>query len=278
MILITGASGQLGQCFSKEMKSGLFLSRKDLDISNYEQVLKTVKDKNISTIINCAAYTNVDKSEVEAEIANLINHLAVKNLSLLCREESIKLIHISTDYVFDGSKNTPYTEMDIPIPLGIYGDSKRSGEEEIIQNCEEFLIVRTSWLYSEFQQNFVKTMLKLFKQRDNLSIVFDQVGSPTYARDLAKAIIVLIPQLNKSNSGIYHYSNQGVTSWYDLAYEIKNITSSACNLQPIESHQYPTPAKRPHYSVFNTQKIKNTFNINIPHWKESLKLCLQRIS
>jgi dTDP-4-dehydrorhamnose reductase len=229
-------------------------------------------------IINCAAYTAVDKAETDIENADIENRKAVKKLALISKELNIKLIHISTDYVFDGKNFKPYCEEFQTNPQGIYGKTKLDGENEMRDiNPKNSIIIRTSWVYSSFRNNFVKTMLRLGKEKEFLGVIFDQVGTPTYARDLAKAILDIIPQIKNKKVEIYNYSNEGVLSWYDFAKEIMRMAKLNCKVNPIETFQYPTPAKRPHYSLLNKSKIKSTFNVEIPYWKDSLDECLIKL-
>ena len=279
-ILVIGVNGQLGSEI-KELSSNydynfLFTTSKELDITEHKKVKEFIKENNIKTIINCGAYTGVDKAEDEKELANDINHLAVKNLAILSNEFGIKLIHISTDYVFDGENFKPYTEDDITNPNGIYGQTKLDGENTMCEyNLINSIIIRTSWVYSSFGNNFVKTMLRLGKERDELGVIFDQVGTPTYARDLAKTILDILPNIKNDKTEIYNYSNKGVLSWYDFAKEIMRMAKLDCIINPIETKDYPTSAKRPHYSLLNKSKIKQEFHITIPYWKDSLDECLK---
>ena len=282
-ILITGVDGQVGNelrlLATNYQYNFFFANRVDLDICNEEALKLYIETHKITTIINTAAYTAVDKAEGEEELANKINHLAVKNLAKLSLEKNIKLIHISTDYVFDGENFKPYIETDRTNPNGVYGKTKLNGEiamQEI--NPNNSIIIRTSWVYSSFGNNFVKTMLRLGKEKDTLGVIFDQIGTPTYARDLAKAILDIVPQIDNNKVEIYHYSNEGVLSWYDFAQEIMDIKQLHCRVNPIETKEYPTPAKRPHYSLLNKAKIKNNFNITIPNWKDSLRECLLELT
>lgn len=278
-ILITGSDGQLG----KELK-GLsnhysyncyFTSRKELDISETELIKDFVKKNDINVIINCAAYTAVDKAEVEQELANSINHLAVRNLGAISKALDIKLIHISTDYVFNGTNYKPYLEADTLDPKSIYGKTKLDGELSLLDiNPKNSIIIRTSWVYSSFGNNFVKTMLRLGREKESLGVIFDQVGTPTYAKDLAKTILDIIPKINNGDVEIYHYSNEGVASWYDFSKQIMEFSDLKCKINPIMTVDYPTPALRPHYSILNKSKIKSKFNLHIPYWKDSLKDCL----
>ncbi len=281
-ILVTGSNGQVGSEI-RELSTNYpykfyFTDKKELDISNIGDVRKYIIENNIYTIINCAAYTAVDKAEDEKELANKINHLAVKNLAMLSNEFGIKLVHISTDYVFDGTNCKPYTEDDTVSPQSIYGQTKLDGEKAILEyNLKNSIIIRTSWVYSSYGANFVKTMLRLGKEKESLGVIFDQVGTPTYAKDLAKTILDILPQINNDKVAIYNYSNEGVLSWYDFAKEIMKMAKLNCKINPIETYQYPTPAKRPHFSVLNKSKIKKEFNLEIPYWKDGLDDCLKRL-
>lgn len=281
-VLVTGANGQLGNEI-KELSSGysynfFFTDKKELDICTHEAVRKYIIENNIDTIINCAAYTAVDKAENEKILADKINHLSVKNLAMLANEFGIKLIHISTDYVFDGTNCKPYTEDDNVNPQGVYGQTKLDGEKAILEyNLKSSIIIRTSWIYGYYGANFVKTMLRLGKEKESLGVIFDQIGTPTYAKDLAKVILDIVPQIYNQKTEIYNFSNEGVLSWYDFAKEIMNIAKIECAVSPIETKEYPTPAKRPHFSVLNKSKIKKEFGIEIPYWKDGLYGCLKRI-
>jgi dTDP-4-dehydrorhamnose reductase len=279
-ILVTGANGQLGSeielLSSNYVHNFFFTSRDDLDICNKESIAIFVEENNINTIINCAAYTAVDKAEEEQELATDINHKAVQYLAEIANENEIKLVHISTDYVFDGENFKPYIETDLTNPNGIYGKTKLSAEKALENiNPKNTIVIRTSWVYSSFGANFVKTMLRLGKEKESLGVIFDQVGTPTYARDLAKTILEILPQIDNDKVEIYHYSNEGVLSWYDFAKEIMRMAKLDCKINPIETKEYPTPAKRPHYSLLNKAKIKKQFNIKIPFWKDSLDECLK---
>ncbi|MBK2297098.1 dTDP-4-dehydrorhamnose reductase [Francisella philomiragia] len=286
-VLITGSNGQLGSEL-KELVSNskleiqnhtfIFADSKLLDITDHQAVKKFIVDNDIKVIINCAAYTAVDKAETDIEIADKINHLAVANMAIVAKEHGVKLVHISTDYVFDGQNYKPYIESDATNPQGVYGATKLAGEQAILDiNPKGSIIIRTSWVYSYYGNNFVKTMLRLGRERDSLGVIYDQVGTPTYAKDLAKAILDIVPRIQNSKLEIYNYSNEGVTSWYDFAKEIMSIANISCKVNPIETKDYPTPAKRPHYSVLNKSKIKSDFNMKIPYWKDSLKDCITRI-
>jgi len=279
-ILVTGANGQLGselQMLSKDYSYTLFFTdRNILDITNKKAIENFTQTNSINTIINCAAYTAVDKAEEDKKSADKVNHLAVKYLAQTAKEQNIKLIHISTDYVFDGKNYKPYNEDDTTCPNGVYGATKLAGEKAMMSiNPLNSIIIRTSWVYSSFGNNFVKTMLRLGKERDSLGVIFDQVGTPTYARDLAKAILDIVLHVNNKTVQIYNYSNEGVTSWYDFAKEIMRMAKLTCKIDPILTKQYPTPATRPHYSVLDKSKIKKDFDLTIPYYKDSLDECLK---
>jgi dTDP-4-dehydrorhamnose reductase len=277
-ILVTGKNGQLGSEIRSIVAEDLenqfyFTSSDELDLSNKKAIKDFFENQPVfDLIINCAAYTAVDRAEDETEKCYLVNTEAVKELVKYCSKNNSKLIHFSTDYVFDGSNNIPYIETDTTNPTGIYGDSKRKGEIEIINSSIDAIIIRTSWVYSTYGNNFVKTMLKLGKEKEQMSVVFDQIGTPTYAFDLANASIEIAKQIDNWKKGvnIYHYSNEGVTSWYDFASEIISIMNLTCKITPIETSEYPTKAKRPHFSVLNKKQIKKDFELEIPHWKSSL--------
>ena len=293
VILVTGCNGQLG----KELQDiaplyssfkFIFLSREDLPIHHFELVRNFFDITKADYCINCAAYTAVDKAESEKELAFQVNGEAVGVLAAVCKKYHTKFIHISTDYVFDGTAAVPYKEDSPANPVSIYGASKLEGEKQAIKYNPDSLIIRTSWMFSSHGKNFVKTMLRLMSERNEINVVNDQLGSPTYAADLAAMIIniiancsegVLTDQLSTANfqSGIYHYSNNGIISWYDFALAIKELTGSNCIIHPISTSQYPTPAKRPHYSVFKKEKIIKTFSLEIPFWKDSLKRCLEKL-
>ncbi len=279
-ILVTGASGQLGSTI-KTMAQGLdgdfnfsFRSSSELDVTDFEEVHAAFHQKKYAYCINCAAYTHVDNAESETEKAQLINITGARNLALNCTATGTVLIHISTDFVFDGYLNEPYKEEDIARPIGFYGDTKYKGERAIINNLEEHFILRTSWLYSEFGNNFMKTMVRLGTERDQLSVVYDQVGTPTYTKDLAQLIFRIIT-LKSEAYGVYHYSNEGVASWYDFAKAIFDQQQLTVALKPILSSEYPTAAERPKFSVLDKGKVKTTFGIDIPHWKDSLTVALK---
>ena len=279
-ILVTGSNGQLGSEIKELSKNYsynfFFTDRNNIDITSKDNIKAFCQTNNINVIINCAAYTAVDKAESDVENADLINRKAVKKLALVSEELNIKLIHISTDYVFDGKNFKPYCEEFQTNPQGVYGKTKLDGENEMRDiNPKNSIIIRTSWVYSSFGNNFVKTMLRLGKEKKELGVIFDQVGTPTYARDLALTILDIIPQINNDKVEIYNYSNEGVLSWYDFAKEIMKMAKLNCKINPIETFEYPTPAKRPHYSLLNKSKMKSAFNIEIPYWKDSLDECLK---
>jgi len=283
-ILVTGANGQLGQSLDKISSSYpdyqfTFVQRNELDLSQAQSIATYFQSHQFDYIINCAAYTAVDKAEEENELAEQINYLAVKQLAEIVKAQQATLIHISTDYVFDGTQYRPYVENDTVSPQSVYGASKLKGEQALQAISPKGCIIRTSWVYSEFGKNFLKTMLMLGKQRDALNVIFDQVGTPTYATDLAQAIMQIVSTDSVSNSlekslETYHFSNEGVCSWYDFSQAIFTLAELKCALSPIETKDYPTPAKRPHYSVLNKAKIKQDYALNIPYWRESVQVCL----
>ena len=282
-ILVTGANGQLG-CEMRRLgavspNNYIFTDVAELDITNADAVMYVAKHYSIDAIINCAAYTNVDKAESDQATAELINATAVGNLARAMKEVGGTLFHVSTDYVFGSEGNTPRTE-EMPLnPLGVYGLTKLHGEQAIEESGCKALIFRTAWLYSEFGNNFLKTMLRLTAEREQLNVVFDQVGTPTYAGDLALAIFSIIEAgVYPGNEGIYHFSNEGVCSWYDFAVEIAAAAGHTnCRINPCHSSEFPSPVTRPPYSVLDKTKIKNTFDIDIPHWRESMEYCIKRL-
>lgn len=279
-ILVTGANGQLGnelRVIAAQQNSYIFLfaGREELSIENEDAVNGFFATHTIDYCINCAAYTAVDKAESEKEHAFLMNAAAVGILARACTLHNAQLIHISTDYVFDGTATEPYVETAGTNPVSVYGQSKLLGEEMAMQFAPAGIIIRTAWVYSSFKHNFVKTMLRLMNERESINVVSDQLGCPTYAADLAAAIMQIITSgKSKVNPGIYHYSNAGITNWYEFAVAIKKLSGSNCIVNPITTEQYPTPAKRPAYSVLDTTKIKKTFGIEIPGWEDSLRACL----
>lgn len=285
-ILVTGSYGQLGSEL-KELSDKypgwefLFTDADTLDITN-EHAVDLYLNRNLpSLLINCAAFTAVDKAESETNAAHQINAIAPGILARMTKKHKAGFIHISTDYVFDGKGYKPYSEFDVVNPAGVYGKTKLAGERAIRSANVNAVIVRTAWLYSAYGNNFVKTMLRLGKERDVLRVVFDQVGSPTYAADLARALLVMAENYSKNPAqmvpGIYNYSNEGVASWFDFAKSIFEAAGMQCQVVPVLSEEYPTPAKRPHYSVLNKSKIKATFNMEIPYWKDSLKICINKL-
>ncbi len=282
-ILVTGANGQLG-CEMRRLgavspNNYIFTDVAELDITDSDAVMRVVKECTVEAIVNCAAYTNVDKAESDEDMAELINAVAVGNLARAMKEVGGTLFHVSTDYVFGRGGNTPRTE-DMPLdPLGVYGRTKLHGEEAIAQSGCKALIFRTAWLYSEFGNNFLKTMMRLTAEREQINVVFDQVGTPTYAGDLALAIFSIIEAgVYEGNEGIYHFSDEGVCSWYDFAVEIAAAAgNTSCRINPCHSSEFPSPVTRPPYSVLDKTKIKNTFDIDIPHWRESMEYCIKRI-
>ena len=282
-ILVTGANGQLGNEMRRlgavSPNNYIFTDVAELDITNAEAVMDAVKTASVEVIVNCAAYTNVDKAESDEATAELINATAVANLAAAMKEVGGTLFHVSTDYVFGSEGNTPRTE-DMPLnPLGVYGQTKLHGEQAILQSGCKALIFRTAWLYSEFGNNFLKTMLRLTAEKEQLNVVFDQVGTPTYAGDLALAIFSIIEAgVYEGNEGVYHFSNEGVCSWYDFAVEIATAAGNTnCRITPCHSSEFPSPVTRPPYSVLDKTKIKSTFDIDIPHWRESMEYCIKRL-
>ena len=290
-ILTIGRNGQLAQCISKvlEQKSTehtfYFSDRNEVDITDSNSIEKYVKEHKIELVINCAAYTNVEKSEEDRETALLINKKGVKNIVDVCRNNNIYVIHISTDFVFDGNDNTPYDEEMLKNPLSVYGESKSLGEDYAME-YDKCIILRTSWLYSEFGNNFCKTMLQRVKNKVDTKVVQDQIGTPTYAVDLAKFIVNIINNGDyQKNNGIFHFSNEGTCSWYDFAktieylYKVKNNIqiNEFCVIKPCMTSDYPTKATRPRYSVLNKTKIKETFNIKLNHWVVSLDKCIDEL-
>lgn len=284
-ILVTGANGQLGTCMRNAAKNSkdnfIFTDVAELDITDAKAVAKIVKDNGINVIVNCAAYTNVDKAESDVEFAELLNASAVKNLAEAAKANNGTLIHISTDYVFGGSQgNTPRTETEPVNPTGVYGMTKLHGEQAIEASGCKALIFRTAWLYSEYGKNFVKTMLNLTSIKPELKVVFDQVGTPTYAQDLADAIVAIISSRKfEGNEGIFHYSNEGVCSWFDFTKSIAEVAGNTdCDIQPCHSDEFPSPVVRPSYSVLDKTKFKNTFGLTVPYWTDSLRKCIQNLN
>ncbi|MEP6728335.1 MAG: dTDP-4-dehydrorhamnose reductase [Bacteroidota bacterium] len=286
LILVTGANGQLGTTIKAlsvlyPQFQFRFLTRNDLPVHQPGLVQEYFKNALPDFCINCAAYTAVDKAEAEKELAMLVNGEAVGVLATVCKSFNTKLIHISTDYVFDGTASTPYKENDTTKAVNYYGETKLRGEQLCQQNNAGSIIIRTSWVYAENGSNFVKTMMRLMKERSSLNVVNDQLGSPTYAADLAKLILEIIAESQNDEKkwvpGIYHYSNEGIISWYDFAVAIKNLTSSNCEVHPVPTSMYPTPAKRPAYSALDKGKIKSVYHTLVPAWEKSLSICINRM-
>ncbi len=284
-ILVTGANGQLGnemQLVSKQSDDHyLFTDVAEgytkLDITNLEEIRRMVKENHIEVIVNCAAYTNVDKAETDYDTANLLNNTAAGNLAEAMKEVNGTLVHVSTDYVFQGDRNVPCKEDWETNPLGVYGKTKLAGERSIEATGCHAIIIRTAWLYSPFGKNFVKTMQNLTATKETLKVVFDQVGTPTYAGDLAAAIFHIIETRQLQKTGVYHFSNEGVCSWYDFAKLICELSGNTCDIQPCYSEEFPSPVKRPHFSVLDKSKIKRTFGVKVPYWTDSLKVCINEL-
>jgi dTDP-4-dehydrorhamnose reductase len=283
-VLITGSNGQLGSEI-KELAANykkldfVFKDLPELDICNFEALLAFIMDNNINAVINCAAYTAVDKAEEDAEIAEKVNSKGVLNLVNALQTVNGKLIHISTDYVFDGNGFLPYQESDKTNPMGVYGKTKRNGELAVINSDIDAIVIRTSWLYSAYGTNFVKTMRRLGKEKKELDVIDDQIGTPTNASDLATVCLEVLSYSKQLNTkgNVYHYSNEGVASWYDFATAIMDLDGISCKVKPIETKDYPTAAWRPHFSVLNKTKIKNDFEIEIPYWRTSLARCILKL-
>jgi dTDP-4-dehydrorhamnose reductase len=291
-ILVTGKNGQLGRSIHKVISANseidndygsnefIFVGRRELDLSNDSNINHYFNNNNkFDIIINCAAYTTVDKAEEESELANKINHLAVKKIAEIANKQESKLIHISTDYVFDGESNKLYTETDITNPINVYGKTKLAGEKALQDIMStDAIIIRTSWVYSEYGNNFVKTMLRLGKERNELSVVSDQIGSPTYATDLAEVILGIVNnkdyQDKNQSTQVCHYSNEGEISWYEFAKEIFKLAEVDCKVSPITTEQYPTPARRPMNTIMDKNEITKAFSVDTPDWKKSLNTCM----
>lgn len=272
MLLLTGANGQLGSTLATLLPNAVLAGSEDLDITSQEDVMRFVDAHGITEIINCAAYTAVDKAEDEPERAHLVNTVGVENLA----KSGANIIHVSTDYVFDGTSCKPYVETDAPNPQSVYGSTKLAGEHALLDNARGgAVIVRTSWVYSQHGNNFLKTMQRLGAERPQLNVVFDQVGTPTFAGDLADALIKLLPHAQAGMRDVFHFSNEGVCSWYDFARAIMQASNLPAQVLPIEGKDYPAKAARPFYSVLNKRKIKDTLGIDIPHWHDGLNACLR---
>ena len=281
-VLITGANGQLGnemRVLSEANKeyTYFFTDVAELDICNEQAVMDFVKANDINVIVNCAAYTAVDKAEENVELCTKLNADAVGYLAKAAEANGAEFVQISTDYVFDGTAHIPYQETEPTCPNSVYGSTKLAGEQNALTLCSRSMVIRTAWLYSTFGNNFVKTMIRLGKERDTVGVIFDQVGTPTYARDLARAIFAAIRQ--GVVPGVYHFSNEGVCSWYDFTKAIHRIAGiTDCKVNPLHTEEYPTPAKRPHYSVLDKTKIKNIYHIEIPYWMDSLQECISELN
>lgn len=287
-ILITGAHGQLGNefrflSFTNAQFQFIFSDVDSLNITKLNAVRNFFSKNSVQYVVNCAAYTAVDRAETDVKLATRINVAGARNLAKVCKENSSVLIQISTDYVYHNRQNTPFVETDVVSPKSVYAKTKLAGDKAVLKYNYASLVLRTSWLYGTYGHNFVKTMLRLGKEKTDLSVVFDQIGTPTYARDLAKAILQIINKLESKEvsraeaHGIWHYSNEGVTSWFDFAQAIFDFSELTCRVHPIVSAQYPTPAARPPFSVLNKDKIKKVFGIHIPHWQNSLRECLKAL-
>lgn len=282
-ILITGANGQLGNemrvVSQKSLNNYLFTDVAELDITSLNAIRELFSRYTVDVIVNCAAYTNVDKAEDDFETADLINNRAVENLAIAAKEVGVTLIHISTDYVFSGNSNVPCKETELTCPIGVYGKTKLAGELSICNSGCKFLIFRTAWLYSVYGNNFVKTMKKLTSERKSLKVVFDQVGTPTYAGDLAELIYKIVEEeLYTCNNGIYHFSNEGVCSWYDFTKVIAMLSENNCDIQPCYSDEFPSKVNRPHFSVLDKTKVKSTFGFSVPYWMDSLNKCMKELN
>ena len=280
-ILITGCNGQLGnemQLLAKKnpQHQYFFTDVEELDITDAEAIDKFVQENEVDCIVNCAAYTAVDKAEENVKLCDLLNNVAPGYLAKAIEKRDGYMIQVSTDYVFDGTNHVPYKEDEPTCPNSVYGRTKLAGEKQVQENCKKWMIIRTAWLYSTFGNNFVKTMIRLGQTKPELGVIFDQIGTPTYARDLAAAIFAAINQ--GVVTGVYHFSNEGVISWYDFTKAIHRIAGiTTCQVRPLHTEEYPTPAARPHYSVLDKTKVKATYGITIPYWEESLKECIREI-
>lgn len=280
-ILITGCNGQLGnemQLLESQYPQYQWYNTdvQELDISNQQAIEQFVAAHEIDGIVNCAGYTAVDKAEENEELCAMLNQHAPAYLAAAVEKRGGWMVHISTDYVFDGTHHTPYVETDEPCPNSVYGRTKLAGEQEVMQHCKRSVIIRTAWLYSTFGNNFVKTMIRLGKERPELGVIFDQIGTPTYAGDLTKVIMAVVEK--GIMPGIYHFSNEGVISWYDFTKAIHRLAGiTTCHVRPLHTAEYPTSANRPHYSVLDKTKIKTVYGIEIPYWEESLKDCIKKL-
>lgn len=285
-ILVTGSNGQLGHEMQRVAENSrnkfIFTDVAEgyvhLDITDLDAVRRMVRDNTVSVIVNCAAYTNVDKAETDTELADLLNNTAAGNLAVAAHESDGTLIHISTDYVFRGDRNIPCREDWETDPLGVYGRTKLAGERSIMATGCRHIIIRTAWLYSRWGKNFVKTMQGLTASHDTLKVVFDQVGTPTFAGDLADLISYIIETGQLDKTGVYHFSNEGVCSWFDFAKAICEMSGNVCEIQPCYSEEFPSPVKRPHFSVLDKSKLKSTFGVKVPYWTDSLKVCMSQLA
>ena len=289
-ILVTGANGQLGteiRNASRNSKHNFIFTDVShvpetetvfLDITNRDAIRIVAESESVDVIVNCAAYTNVEKAESDMAFADLLNHTAAANLATVAKERKATLIHISTDYVFQGDNHVPYKESDMPNPLGVYGVTKFSGEKSIMNSGCKYLIFRTAWLYSPYGSNFVKTMIRLTDSNESIKVVCDQIGTPTYAADLAGLILKVIDEGMLDRTGIYHFTDEGCISWYDFAVAVNDLCGHICNVKPCRTDEYPTKARRPHFSVLDKSLVKETFGIVIPHWFSSLKECVRILS
>lgn len=280
MFLITGANGQLGLCLKDLLgqNGAIYTDAADLDITDFAALEAFAEKHSFEAIINCAAYTNVDKAEDEPELAHQINAVGASHLARLAARLQIPLVHVSTDYVFDGTAHTPLREDDPVRPLGVYGQTKREGEEAVLQLAHTAAVVRTAWLYSPYGKNFVKTMLNLGREREEIRVVADQIGTPTYAPHLAQAILQLLPRLVKGQKELYHFTDEGVASWYDLAYYAVRQAGLKARVLAIATHEYPTKAVRPAFSVLDKSRIKKAFGIVPDHWTKGVDECLEKLS
>lgn len=280
-VLVTGANGQLGREMRRVAQSStdkyIFTDVEELDITSLEAIEWVVSSNCVDVIVNCAAYTAVDKAEDDEAFANLLNNTAAGYLAAAAAKYDATLIHISTDYLFDGSANVPYNEQCPTAPIGVYGKTKLAGEQSVQEAGCNYIIIRTSWLYSRWGANFVKTMQRLTAERDSLSVIFDQVGTPTFAGDLADAIGSIISSDQLSKSGVYHFSNEGVCSWFDFAYAICQMSGNSCEISPIHSDEFPSKVTRPHFSVLDKSKFKESFGVKIPYWSQSLEKCIEQL-
>ena len=275
MLLVTGANGQLGNELRLLLgNSAVYVDRDELDITDEAAVRDFFANQSFDFVINCAAYTAVDRAEDDFEAAARINRLGPALLAKYGR----RVVQVSTDYVFDGTAHLPYKEEDAVSPVSVYGSTKLAGEEAVLAEAETAVVIRTAWLYSSFGANFVKTMRRLGAERDSLGVIFDQIGTPTYAADLAAAIVAMLPQIKPGMKEVYHYSNEGVASWYDFAVAIMAESGLSCAVRPLETSEYPTRATRPAYSVLNKAKIRRDFGLTIPHWMDGLKRCIVKLN